>query len=410
MNRSLIILLFSFLFSYDSYISFYGSGEKLSNLNPSNISLGWSKLFDSNIYHKIGSLSSLYQSDMVRLSMASDFNFNEINQNVYFSQKLNYFSFLFPIKNNKQSLGISLAPFYRINSNIIESEFSFVEGNEDNPPLAYKTEYDFDGGPSIASIMLSSLGFNKNNLKFSWGLQLNYIFGSLYSHKAYNTYDIIYDQDGNMSTSNPYTEYSTTINSYDGYGVEMQFSIKSNFYGKENEFITSFNMVDNINIIESFYDDIVPEALELGISPDEEKAYKISSPFEFNIGYSYQLNKNDRFIIEYYNYSPYDSDSNSNLFSNSDVNKERLSVGYYKSLFDDKISVSSGLYNIDTYNDNLSSNKKGLTLGLGIYSVKNLSIDFCLEIGQNKIEINDPLSEKYVNLYLGLTASDRWFK
>ena len=171
--------------------------------------------------------------------------------------------------------------------------------------IPYKTEYDFDGGPSIASIMLSSLGFNKNNLKFSWGLQLNYIFGSLYSHKTYNTYDIIYDQDGNMNTSNPYTEYSTTINSYDGYGIEMQFSIKN----KKTEFITSFNMVDNINIIESFYDDIVPEALELGISPDEEKVYKISSPFEFNIGYSYQFNKGYRFIIEYYNYiegNPYD--------------------------------------------------------------------------------------------------------
>ena len=96
MNRLLIIVLFSFLISYDSYISFYGSGEKLSKLNPSNIALGWSKLFDSNTYHKIGSLSNLYESDMVRLSMASDFNFNSVNDNVYFSQKLNYFSFLFP--------------------------------------------------------------------------------------------------------------------------------------------------------------------------------------------------------------------------------------------------------------------------------------------------------------------------
>jgi len=405
-NRLLIILLFSFLFSYDSYISFYGSGEKLSKLNPSNISLGWSKLFDSNTYHKIGSLSSFYESDMVRLSMASDFNFNSVNENVYFSQKLNYFSFLFPIKNNKQSLGISLAPFYRINSNIIESEFSFVEGNEDNPPYAYKTEYDFDGGPSIASVMLSSLGFNKNNLKFSWGLQLNYIFGSLYSHIIHNTYDIIYDQDGNINPSNPNAEYYTTISSYDGYGFEMQFSVKN----KKNEFVTSFNVVDNININYSFYDDIVPEALELGISPDEESTYKFSSPFEFNIGYSHHFNGNNTLIIEYYKYSPYNSDSNFNLFNNSDVNKNRLSIGYYKTLFDNKISLSSGLYNIHTYNDFLNSNKKGMTFGLGLYSIDKLSIDLCLEIGQNKIEINDPLSEKYINLYLGLTASDRWFK
>ena len=406
MYRLLIILLFSFLVSYDSYISFYGSGEKISKLNPSNISLGWSKLFDSNTYHQIGSLSNSYESDMVRLSMASDFNFNSVNDNVYFSQKLNYFSFLFPIQANKKALGLSLAPFYRINSNIIESEFSFVGGNEDNPPYAYKTEYDFDGGPSIASIMFSSLGFNRNNLKFSWGLQLNYIFGSLYSYITHNTYDIVYDQDGNMNPSNPDMEYYTTISSYDGYGLEMQFSLKNN----KSEFAASFNMVDDININYSFYDDIVPEALELGVSPDEEKTYKFSSPFEFNLGYSYHFNKKNTLILEYYKYSPYDSNSDFNLFNNADVNKDRLSIGYYKYLFDDKISVSSGLYNIDTYNDFLNSNKRGITFGLGIYSIDNLSIDFCLELGQNKIEINDPLSEKYINLYIGLTASDKWFK
>ena len=84
MIRLLIIISVSFIFSYDSYISFYGSGEKISKLNPSNISLGWSKLFDSNTHHRIGSLSNLYESDMVRLSMASDFNFNSVNENLYF--------------------------------------------------------------------------------------------------------------------------------------------------------------------------------------------------------------------------------------------------------------------------------------------------------------------------------------
>ena len=67
------------MYSYDSYISFYGSGEKISKLNPSNISLGWSKLFDSNTNHYIGSLSGLFNSNKVRLTMASDFNFNSVN-------------------------------------------------------------------------------------------------------------------------------------------------------------------------------------------------------------------------------------------------------------------------------------------------------------------------------------------
>ena len=99
-----------------------------------------------------------------------------------------------------------------------------------------------------------------------------------------------------MNPSNPDMEYYTTISSYDGYGLEMQFSLKNN----KSEFVTSFNMVDDININYSFYDDIVPEALELGVSPDEEKTYKFSSPIEFNIVYSYHFNKKNTLILEYY--------------------------------------------------------------------------------------------------------------
>jgi len=406
MNKFISIILFSSLIGFDSYISFYGSGEKVSRLNPSSISLGWSKLFDSNIKNRIGSLSSFYQSDMVRISVANDFNFNNVNDNIYFSQKLNYFSFLLPIKDFKSSIGFSLAPFYRINSNIIESEFSYISGNEDNPPYAYKTEYDFKGGPSIASIMLSSIGFNINQLNLSWGLQLNYIFGSLSSHIIHSTYDVFYDQDGNINTANQITDYYTTISSYDGYGFEMQFSLRN----KKNEIVSSFNLVDNININYSFYDDIVPEALELGVNPDEENNFKFSSPFEFNLGYSYTYNKQNVFVFEYYNYSPYDSDASFNLFNNSDVNKNKISVGYYKSLLNDKLILSSGFYNIDTENNYLTSNKQGITLGLGVQSIDKFSIDICLEIGKNTVEINEILSEKYINLYLGLTSYDRWFK
>ena len=80
MKKTLIILfLFSISFSSESYLSFYGAGERLSNLNPSSISLGWSNLFDANNYLNTAVLSNLYSSDLVRLSMGADFNFNFIN-------------------------------------------------------------------------------------------------------------------------------------------------------------------------------------------------------------------------------------------------------------------------------------------------------------------------------------------
>ena len=143
MNKFLTIIIISNLIAYNSYISFYGSGQKYYNLNPSNIALGWSNLFDSNDYYSNGSLSGFYTSKLGRLSVASNFNFNSVAGNEYYTQSLNYFNFLFPIKMGKQSLGISLSPFYRINSHIVESEFNYLEGNDTHDPYAYKSEYNF---------------------------------------------------------------------------------------------------------------------------------------------------------------------------------------------------------------------------------------------------------------------------
>jgi len=405
-TKIIILAFFTILFSYDSYISFYGSGEKLSKLNPSNISLGWSKLFDSNTNHYIGSLSGLFKSNKVRLSMASDFNFNSINDNLYFSQKINYFSILVPIKNKKTTLGLSLAPMYRINTNIIENDYNFIQGNQESQPYAYKTEYDFEGGPSVASLMYSAKVFKYVDLELTLGFQINYIFGSLYSTINHSTFDIVYDEDGNFLPTNEINDYYTSISSYSGYGVDMQLSISND----EHELITSFNFSDQIDINYSFYDDAIPEQLELGINPDQENTYKLTSPFEINLGYAYKFNESRKIIIEYYKYSPYKASSDFNLFNNSDVDKNRISLGYFTSIFDGKFSLSSGFYNINTYNDQLESSKNGLTFGLGIYTIPNLSLDLCFELGQNKIEYNEPLSEKYFNIYLGITAADTWFK
>jgi len=407
MKKLLAILLVSNLMSYNSYISFYGSGDRSYNSNPSNIALGWSNLFDSNDYYNNGSLSNFYESPLVRMSIASDFNFNSIANNDYYGQSLTYFNFLFPIRIGKQALGIALSPFYRINSHIVENEFNYMKGNDSHPPYAYKSEYDFLGGPSNLSLSFSSVGPKIGaNFRSSFGLKLNYIFGSLYSYMQHKVYDITYDSDGNIGYALNSNEYYTTINNYNGYGLEAEFSL---IY-KNQKISSSINTVNNIEIQQSFYDDIIPESLELGIEPIEEKNFLLSSPFEFNIGYLYSLNKKHQFILEYYIYSPYEAQFG-NIFNSSDVNKNKLNMAYYRPLFNDKLRFSVGLYNIMAENDLFNSNRLGSTIGLGVNIIKNISIDFCLDIGQNKIEIsNESLLEKYVNLHIGLTSSDMWFK
>ena len=71
---------------------------------------------------------------------------------------------------------------------------------------------------------------------------------------------------------------------------------------------------------------------------------------------------------------------------------------------------SLGLYKIDSVSDQINSNRGGVTIGLGINSIENISLDFCLEIGKNKTTITEVFDENYINLYVGLSTSDKWFK
>ncbi|MAR14854.1 MAG: hypothetical protein CMG21_00120 [Candidatus Marinimicrobia bacterium] len=399
MRNILLIIFFSFSFCSQYYFSLYGAGEKIITSNPSNISLGWSNLFSSNNYLQSASLSNFYRSDLVRLSVSSDFNFSSINNINYYNQKMNYFSFLMPLNNKKQGIGLSLSPYYRINSNIIESNYSYIPGDINNDPLAYKTEYSFSGGPSIASILLSS----KINSKLSFGLKFDYIFGSLYSYVKHNIYNVNYDIDEEvLYTLNSVDQY-TSIKNYSGYGLKLE----SSYNNLKNKLVTSFSILNQTKIIDYFYDDIAPGGLELGFNYNARNDYKISSPIEFNIGYS-RLLKRGSFIIEYYLYHPFESDVY--ILDNRDLNKNKFNFGYHQKFSNNKFTLGAGFYMINSYNDSIESNKQGFTIGLGLNTLKYITADFCLELGKNKIEFSEVLNENYINLYIGLSASDIWFK
>ena len=404
MKKTLIILfLFSTSFSSESYLSFYGSGERLSNLNPSSISLGWSNLFDANNYLNTANLSNVYLSDLVRLSMGADFNFNFIGDNKYYSNKMTYFNFLLPVQKNKKALGFSLSPLYRINSTVIESEYNYY--TDSDATLAYKSKYNFEGGPSVFSVIFSS-ELTKN---ISLGIKADYIFGSLYSYKEHSIYNIQenFNVDDGITTDHILgsTDLYTTISNYNGYGLELEGS----FHNLKNRLSVSINLMNQIQIDEYFYDDIVPEALELGYDYNQKIEYNLPSPMEINIGFSRKLNDKNTLIAEYYMYKPYEGDKGFNILNNPDVDKNRFSIGYYRPLMNNNLVLSTGLYQIDSNSDEMESNKQGITLGLGV-NIKSISADFCLEIGRNKVTIDEVFDEKYVNLYMGLTSSDKWFK
>ena len=416
----IIITFFSFSFPLESYLSLYGLGEKTSNLTPSSISLGWSNLFNSNNYLNSGSLSELYSSDLVRLSMGADFNFNSINENKYYNNKMNHYSFLFPLKKNKTVLGFSLSPFYRINSHLIEDQYSYFS-NQDTT-FAYKSEYEFEGGPSVISMLFSS----KLNNHISFGIKGEYIFGSLYTYKKHTVYNIEnnINTDGDIETNYNFSsnDFYTTIKNYQGYGITLEGSFKnfknnrfgiggeSIFLNKDSKLVFSVSLINQIKINEYLYDDIVPEALELGYEYNQKTEYKLTSPFEFNLGFSQALKNNQVLTIEYYLYKPYETEFDFNILNNPDLDKNRLSIGYYKNFVNQDLIFSLGLYKIDSMSDQINSNRQGITVGLGINSIENISLDFCLEIGKNKTTITEVFDENYINLYLGLSTSDKWFK
>ena len=240
-------------------------------------------------------------------------------------------------------------------------------------------------------------------------MKFNYIFGSIYSYVEHNRYRIVYDDydytiDGHELQS---TDFFTLIKNYEGYGFEFEGS----FQNARNRLSASFSITNKLKVNQFFYDDIVPENLELNSDYNEvEDSYFISSPFEMNIGFARFFDKKHSIIMEYYLYSPYQIDFNSDILDNPDLNKQRISIGYYKPILDDKLILSTGLYFVNSSNDIISSSKQGITFGLGFNMIKYISVDTCLEIGKNKLEMNELLDANYINLYLGLSTSDRWFK
>ena len=63
-----------------------------------------------------------------------------------------------------------------------------------------------------------------------------------------------------------------------------------------------------------------------------------------------------------------------------------------------------------TPNENIKSKKFGLTFGMGFNMIRNITLDATLDLGKNSIEISEQLDENYINLYLGISSSDKWFK
>jgi len=92
------------------------------------------------------------------------------------------------------------------------------------------------------------------------------------------------------------------------------------------------------------------------------------------------------------------------------LDKNKINIGYYKSYQNNKFTLSGGLYNFISSNNNMTSNKYGTTFGIGVNVIKNISISTCLEIGKNKISTSQLLTEDYINLYIGISAADKWFK
>ena len=190
MKKYFIILsLICFLHSNESYFSIYGFGEKSNNLNTSNISLGWSELFNGNNKFNTGSLSNFYDSPFMRFSISSDINYYIIDKNSFYTQKINYFSLLMSI-GKLSGLGFTLSPLYKIFSNIQEGEYGYIGADQtpDGSILAYRSEYELSGGPSVFSILYSK----KVSDNLSLGIELKYVFGNVHMNMHHFIYDLEY--------------------------------------------------------------------------------------------------------------------------------------------------------------------------------------------------------------------------
>jgi hypothetical protein len=404
MKKIILIILISIGFSQSSW-SFVGFGETSFTTDPASISLGNSHYFSGSSDNvSLSSPSSYWQSSLTKLSMVTSFNWTSFSDNPeQFNQNIQLISFIFPAWENT-AFSFGLTPQTRVKFSISEELDLHNSTYLDGITYVNTSSYQTNGGISDFFISYSA----KMTEQFSFGLRWDTQFGLISQKDSVDIYQLVIDNDNEEEVVQAEYDHTNRIltnkhfsgNSFD---FEGRFNINKNdfVFSAKIKMPLKVRLNQNIN----------------GIDQDEQTHLSESVISDYGFGYSFENKKQSGIVFELHRYKQQTGLSDLNLFKTSIDNCSAMNLGLYRRYNNlitdrwDSFIPRFGIFASVSEKDGIQYWDKGLTFGFGLEYFKHKNtINLSVEVGTRENWYDELSEEKYINLTLGLTTGDKWFK
>jgi hypothetical protein len=398
-----------------SAYSFFGIGDKNNSTTVEQLSMGGVGVSLNESYH-LNFLNPAANASLrfTTYSMAIE-NLNITAKDSNDKQKasttyLSYLALGFPL-GEKGGMTIGLLPNSSVGYSLVSNEY-----DAENNPVEV-TQYIGDGGTNK---LFLSVGY-KPFKNFSVGLQGNYIFGKIENSILSQVKDASlatkYQTTSNIKglSLNAGFQYKKKINDKVDFLFGGNFDFNNEIEATGNEYLYSVSLGtfesprDTILSTKStgFLKSPLKTTLGLGLGKDNK--------WYAGVDYSFQ-NALELSGGVFNNYSKIDYDNYSKIAVGGFYTPKFNSITSYW----DKITYRAGLKFENTGllvdasgngTDFTAINDFGISFGVGLPMSKQLSnLNIGFEIGKRGQTAKGLVQENYVNLRLGLSLNDKWFK
>lgn len=372
-----------------SGVRYIGGYSNINTINPASYSAIQLTTLDAGVFGNIGELSN-----------------STIKESAY-NFALSHINFAFPMA-NAGGISFGLQPYSDVGYNYT------VHDRLDT--VAVDKVYAGEGGTNTAY-----LGYGvRLNRNFSVGVNANYIFGTLTNVRSVEYPDAIGALNGREDQNNRINGFSF------GYGAQYFKAFENGnslVIGYAGTAGTNLNSkVDYLSIRTPFSVSDGTDGLPVDtISFVEGNSQKIGMPMKHSVGFTLSNTTKWMFGADF-NYDKWSD------FRQGGVN-QGLSDSYgfavggqfvpdptsvkYMSVVDYRLGFRYNKSYIHLNNEDV--NQMAITLGMGLplpslFGASFYKINLAAEIGQMGKTTNQLVRERFVNISLGFTVNDRWFR
>lgn len=410
-NILLTSILFTVIFGQTNSLNIAGIGENRSFIDPGMTALGDSWYFSGQTNGvAINSVATHWRSDLSYISSSTSFSTVEFDD--FSDQKSNLFNYLninIPI-GNKKTIGFGLTPKTR-------TGFYITDEHKDNENIYFNgdfisTEFKYHGKGGISELLISySQAFSKN---ISGGIRWQVGFGNMFLIDSIITRILIPVDYNVFIYTSKFTDTYETKYKFRGNALNL-----SGLYsGKTLEIAASITLDQNM-IIQTEQNYFTNRSVYTGTEFLSKAEHSYNTSFNLRsigTGVAFKPQLDFGLVLEFHHSEDNSIPSNLYLFGNEKGQMNSLNAGVFKWIK----NTRPGLWNTiilrgGIFGKNITKNAEnysdiGFTLGFGLEYFKRKSyLNFALKFGIRKNKIPELSGEKYGELVIGITSSEKWF-